>query len=100
MQTLRKNTRKFSLANRKKELSEEYPQLEKAKITLLAKKNIEVFSDSEVGYQYGYGTKSYWYKIGFRTGRPFDKSELPVPSQQLIVELIKMMIPKTHKIFA
>lgn len=30
-------------------------------------------------------------------GRPFDKSELPLPPQQLIVELIKLIIPKPTK---
>lgn len=52
-------------------LASQYPRLDRKIIRKLVVDRTRIFSKEKVGYQFGFGTKSYWNDLGFRVdGKP------------------------------
>lgn len=85
------------------ELTEKFPQLPPQTIEVLADSPKGIYAENKVGYQFGLGTKTYWYNLGYRvTGKPtaimvkgkrlydlYDKSSLLPKKSRLSVKQIE-----------
>ncbi|QDU50510.1 hypothetical protein [Gimesia panareensis] len=78
-------------------LASQYPRLDRDIICQLVSKSTRVFSRDTIGYQFGYGTKSYWNDLGFRVdGNP--AGCLIRGKQIYLIYSVRSLIPKRSKI--